>query len=207
MELYERIEQILEQLRPAFGREATFNWFVLLLWGVLLNTQARAVTSYLNALGLSEGYYHQALHWFDSRAFWMDDLCYRWGRWLRDHQCCHRLNGQRVYLGDGIKVGKEGRKMPGVKRLHQESEDVNKPEWIRGHSFSALAILLGAGQAVFAVPLIFKLSSIVVSRLRLAQTQEQISEAEDVQALAQFFTATMQRMGAIAHTNPVPVMI
>jgi hypothetical protein len=44
-------------------------------------------------------------------------------------------------------------------------------------------------------------------RLRLAQTQGQISEAEDVQALAQFFTATMLGMGAISRTNPDPVMI
>ena len=45
-----------------------------------------------------------------------------------------------MYVGDGIKVGKEGRKMLGVKRLHQESEDVSKPEWIRGHYFNALTI-------------------------------------------------------------------
>jgi hypothetical protein len=31
MELYERLEQILGELRPAFSREATFRWFVLLL--------------------------------------------------------------------------------------------------------------------------------------------------------------------------------
>ena len=56
--------------------------------------------------------------------------------------------GQRVYVGDGIKVGQEGRKMPGVKRLHQESEDVSKPEWIRGHYFSALGLLLSAEKAL-----------------------------------------------------------
>jgi hypothetical protein len=128
-----------------------------LLWGVLLNTQPAAVTSYLNAVGLSEGDYHQALHWFASGAFWVDDLCYRWGHWLGEHPYCHSLNGQRVYVGDGIKVGKEGRKMPGVKRLHQESGDTSKPEWVRGHYFSALGLLLGAGQALFAVPIIFKL--------------------------------------------------
>jgi AcrR family transcriptional regulator len=43
------------------------------------------------------------------------------------------------------------------------------------------------------------------SRLRLAQTQGQISEAEDIQA--QFFAVTMLGMGAIARTNPDPVMI
>lgn len=157
MELYQRLEYILAQLRPAFTREATFEWFVLLLWGVLLNTQPPAVTSYLNALGLGEGYYHQALHWFHSSAFSVDALCYQWASWLKGHAAAHRLNGQRVYIGDGIKVGKEGRKMPGVKGLHQESEDVSKPEWIRGHYFSALGILMGADRALFATLIALKL--------------------------------------------------
>ncbi len=61
MELYQRLEHILGELRPAFSREATFRWFVLLVWGILLNTQPPAVTSYVNAIGLSEGYYQQAL--------------------------------------------------------------------------------------------------------------------------------------------------
>jgi len=157
MKLYQRIEQILLQFRPVFHREATFEWFVLLFWGVVLSTQPPAVTSYLNALGLGEGYYHQALHWFHSSAFSVDALCTHWGKWLSDHQQVQRLCGQRLYVGDGIKVGKEGRKMPGVKGLHQESSDVGKPEWIRGHYFSALGLLLGSGTALFAVPIGFKL--------------------------------------------------
>jgi DDE superfamily endonuclease len=157
MKLYERIEQILVALRPAFQREATFEWFVLLLWGVLLTTQPPAVTSYLNAIGLSEAYYHQALHWFHSQAFRVDGLCGRWSDWLGEHANVDRLQGRRLYVGDGIKVGKEGRKMPGVKGLHQESSNVGKPEWIRGHYFSALGLLLRVGEAVFAVPLVFKL--------------------------------------------------
>lgn len=157
MKLYQRIEQILLQFRPVFRREATFEWFVLLVWGVVLSTQPPAVTSYLNALGLGEGYYHQALHWFHSSAFSVDALCTAWEKWLSEHQQVERLRGQRLYVGDGIKVGKEGRKMPGVKGLHQESSDVNKPEWIRGHYFSALGLLLGSGTAWFAIPIVFKL--------------------------------------------------
>jgi hypothetical protein len=157
MELYQRIEQIVDKLRPVFSREASFEWFVLLLWGVLLTTQPAAVSSYLNGIGLSEGYYHQALHWFHSSAFNIDHLCYRWGSWLRYHPNVHRLRGQLVYVGDGIKVGKEGHKMPGVKGMHQESEDVHKPTWIRGHYFSALGVLLGAGKALFATPIVLKL--------------------------------------------------
>ena len=157
MELYARIEQILKGLRPAFSREAPFEWFVLLMWGLLLSHQPAAVTSYVNGLGLDESCYGAALHWFHSKAFRMDEVCQRWGQWLSSHTAAQRLKGQLVYLGDGIKVGKEGRKMPGVKGLHQESADVNKPEWIRGHYFSALGLLLGQGKALFSAPLVLKL--------------------------------------------------
>jgi hypothetical protein len=157
MELYSRLEQIILEMRPAFKREATFEWFVLLLWGVLLTTQPPAVTSYLNALGLNERYYHQSLHWFHSEAFRVEQLCHQWSQWLEQHPMMHQLNGQKVYVGDGIKVGKEGLKMPGVKGLHQESEDVSKPEWIRGHYFSAFGLLLGSAQALFVVPIIIQM--------------------------------------------------
>ncbi|NER87129.1 hypothetical protein [Moorena sp. SIO3A2] len=41
------------------------------------------------------------------------ELCLGWGNWLRAHPHVHQLRGQPVYIGDGIKVGKEGNKMPG----------------------------------------------------------------------------------------------
>jgi DDE superfamily endonuclease len=157
MDLYHRVEQILTALRPVFLREATFQWFVLLVWGVLLADQPPAVTSYLNALGLSADYYHRALHWFHSSAWQVTDLWQRWGEWVAAHRSAKRLQGQLVYVGDGMKVAKAGRKMPGVKRLHQESSDVNKPEWIRGHYLGALARLVGAGAALFAVPVAVQL--------------------------------------------------
>ena len=157
MELYARIEEILRKLRPAFSREVPFEWFFLLVCGLLLGHQPAAVTSYVNGLGLDESHYNAALHWFHSRAFRIDEVCWRWGHGLSSHPAAQRLKGQLVYLGDGIKVGKEGRKMPGVKGLHQESEDVNKPAWIRGHYFSALGLLLGQQKALFSVPIILKL--------------------------------------------------
>ena len=59
----------MAEFRPVFSRQATFEWFVLLLWAILLNDQPPAVTSYVNVLGLEKGYYHQALHGFHSRGF------------------------------------------------------------------------------------------------------------------------------------------
>jgi len=55
-------------------------------------------------------------------------------------------------VGDGIKVAKRGKKMPGVKLLHQVS-DSNKPEYIMGHSLQSVCILMNAASSVFAVPL------------------------------------------------------
>jgi len=65
----------------------------------------------------------------------------------------HPVNGRPVLVGDGIKVAKAGRKMPGVKKLHQQSESNNKAEYIFGHSCQAVAALTQALSSVFALPL------------------------------------------------------
>ncbi|MBE9141565.1 transposase [Nodosilinea sp. LEGE 07088] len=193
MELSQRLEQILGELRPVFSREATFGWFVLLVWGILLNTQPAAVTSYVNALGLSEAVYQQALHWFESSAFSVHGLCQRWGQWLSQHANGYRIKGERVYVGDGIKVAKEGRKMPGVKRLHQESEDVSKPEWIRGHYFNALSILLSAGQACFAVPLILQLHDGLTTQAPPTKVKSKAKKTTLVTKMADLCTTYAER--------------
>lgn len=41
--------------------------------------------------------------------------------------------------------------------MHQEPEDVSKPEWIRDHDFSALALLLSEDKAMFVAPVLLKL--------------------------------------------------
>lgn len=171
MELYQRIEQIIVTFRPSFSREATFEWFVLLLWGALLTTQPPAVTSYLNALGLEAAYYSHALHWFHSSGYELDRVCRRWGHWLSHQTEGYRLNGHRVYVGDGIKVSKEGRKMPGVKGMHQESDNISKPEWIRGHYFSALGLLIGLNSAVFVSLMALKLHDGIIATTDEAESR------------------------------------
>jgi hypothetical protein len=52
--------------------------------------------------------------------------------------------------------------MPGVKKLHQESESNSKPAFIMGHSFQAVGILVGTLKSVFAVPLISRIHEGVV---------------------------------------------
>ena len=52
-----------------------------------------------------------------------------------------------------MKQPKEGKKMPGVKRLHQESENSSKPEYIFGHMFGAIGVLVGDDEKLFCLPL------------------------------------------------------
>jgi hypothetical protein len=72
---------------------------------------------------------------------------------LQAHPRILRVNGIAVLVGDGLKVAKAGRKMPGVKKLHQQSESRTKPEFIFGHSCQAVAVLTQALASVFALPL------------------------------------------------------
>ena len=64
MDLPFRFEQFLLPLRIVFGRTATFEWFILHIWGIVLRDDSDGVTSGLRALGLPETVYHRALHFF-----------------------------------------------------------------------------------------------------------------------------------------------
>jgi hypothetical protein len=68
-----------------------------------------------------------------------------------------RFNGRLVLVGDGIKIPKSGKKMPGVKLLHQQSNCSTKPEYIMGHSLQAVALLVYAASTCFAVPLTMRI--------------------------------------------------
>lgn len=60
-------------------------------------------------------------------------------------------------MGDGVKQSKEGRRMPGVKKLFQESENSAKPEYIHGHMFGGLGILAGSIRSRAFIPLSIRL--------------------------------------------------
>jgi hypothetical protein len=141
-------------LRSACARTRTFLWMALCLAGMTIRKDLLGVTSIVRALGLAPGYYDRLLDLFHSPALDLDKLTRLWCALIfRVHPGILRVNGRPVLAGDGIKVAKAGRKMPGVKKLHQESESNNKPEYIFGHSCQAVAVLTQALSSVFALPL------------------------------------------------------
>ena len=141
------------QLRSACARTRTFLWMGLCLAGMTTRKDLLGVTSIVRALGLAPPCYDRLLDLFHSPALDLNRLTRAWRALVfRAHPAILRLNGRPVLVGDGLKVPKAGRKMPGVKKLHQQSESNTKPEYIFGHSCQAVAVLTQALSSVFALP-------------------------------------------------------
>ena len=141
-------------LRPAFSRLRSFMWFATAVAGLTVRTDLLGVTSIVRALKLRPTLYNKLRDSLHSDAVQLDRLSALWTQAvLRLFPEPLRVNGRRVLVGDGIKVAKSCRKMPGVKLLHQQSDSNTKPEYIMGHSMQAVSMLVRAAQSVFAVPL------------------------------------------------------
>jgi hypothetical protein len=153
MDLWLHWCQAIRLLRPAFSRNLTFLWFATITAAFTVRGELLGVTSLVRALKLHPKYYDRLLSNFHSNAIKLDTLSSVWTQVvLRLFPSPVRINNRLVLVGDGIKVAKRGKKMPGVKLLHQAS-DSNKAEYIMGHSLQSVCILMNAASSVFAVPL------------------------------------------------------
>ena len=141
-------------LRPACSRTRTFMWMRVVLAGFSVRQDLLGVTSIVRALGLEAVCYDRILDLFHTSALRLDVLTRTWANVVVNaHPGVLRCNGRIVLVGDGIKVAKSGKKMPAVKKLHQESESNSKPKYIMGHSCQAVGILVQGLQSVAAIPL------------------------------------------------------
>src|SRR3989338_7318306 len=161
------------KLRGAFSRHQTFLWFVLALVACTVRPDLVGVTSFLMGCWLKESCYQALRRLFHSSAVNLERLTQLWvGVALQAvGSRCVRVDGKRVLLCDGLKAPKEGRKMPAVKSLHQESTNNSKPEYIMGHSWQAISLLVRAAGGFFAVPLVAGVGEGMVFSNRDQRTQ------------------------------------
>jgi len=149
--------------RPAFTRMQTFVWFVTAVSGFTVRTEQLGVTSIVCALNLNPRRYNAFRDSFHSSAVKLDQLTALWTSLLqRLLPQTLRVNGRYVLVGDCIKIPKCGRKITGVKLLHQNPESNAKPQYITGHSLQAVSPLVQAAASVFAVPLVARIHEGVV---------------------------------------------
>lgn len=155
MELWDRWMQLVNQLVGCCSRKKAFFWLVTVLIGFTIKFDFLGVTSIARGVGLLPNYYTCMLHLFNSNAVDLGKLQQLWVQLvLKKLSGIVRINGRLVIVGDGIKIGKEGKKMPGVKLLHQDSASNSKAEYIMGHSLQVLAVLAQGLSTHFAIPLI-----------------------------------------------------
>jgi len=155
MHLWSIWRGFVELLRPAFSRLRIFLWFALALGAVCVRPDLSGVTSLIRSLGLNPACYGSLLRLFHSEGFNTQRLACLWTKVVleRLRPLLWEVGGRTVFLADGIKIPKAGRKMPAVKKLHQESEGNTKPEYIFGHSCQVVALAVRAAGGCFALPL------------------------------------------------------
>ena len=147
------VGNILENFRKCFSREASFKWFVILVFGLIVRSDHLGVTAVIRELSLDPGWYIPFLNFFRSSAFTLTGLRKEWYRVVKASAPLTKVCNRAIIVGDGVKASKEGLKMPGVKKMNQESETCSKPQYIHGHFFGALGVVVSNAGKRFCLPL------------------------------------------------------
>jgi hypothetical protein len=147
------LESLLKAMRPAFSRQATFVWFVVVFVGFALRNDTFGVSSIVRALWLAPSCYPCLLHFFHSTAWQKDTLLQCWWQWLVREKAAYLVGERIVLVGDHTKTPKDGRRMPQVSTLYQDSETASKPTFFRGHHWACIGLLVAAGRKFFATGL------------------------------------------------------
>lgn len=155
--MWKLLNQILGQFNKCFTRKATFNWFVTIVIGFMIRNDTLGVSSVIRDLNLSPNCYSNMMHFFRSDAWNLQTLIKQWMLCVKTHAPVYKEDGMTILVGDGVKQPKEARKMPGVKKMYQESENSSKPEYIFGHLFGAVGALAGNSKKLFCIPLSLKI--------------------------------------------------
>jgi hypothetical protein len=171
MELWGEWWSWIEPMMGCCARTRSFLWFAVTMAGISTRTDLLGVSSIVRAMGLVATCYDRILDFVHSSATDADRLSYAWAQIVFKRLPCIEYEGTMpVLLGDGIKIPKRGRKMPGVKLLHQVSESNTKPEYIMGHSIQVVSVLVRACGSFFAVPLSARIHEGIVFSNRSQQT-------------------------------------
>ena len=151
--MWKRIEEILEGFRKEFSHKAAYGWLIVLVIGLMIRTDKLGVTSVVRDLALRPESYESMMRFFRADSWGLSALQAAWLGIVARHAPLWKYQGRVVLIGDGTKQSKEGRKMPGVKRLKQESETQSKASYIYGHFWGCVGILIGTAEKPACLPL------------------------------------------------------
>jgi len=151
--MWKYLNDVLYEFRTCFNRKASFQWFVVVIVSFMMGSDSTGITSVIRKLGLDRKHYESVLHFFHSDSWNIKDMQNIWGKVVKTQAPVKKMDGYCVLAGDGIKQPKEGKRIPGVKRHHQESENVSKSEYIFGHLFGVVGVIVEKSDKMFCLPL------------------------------------------------------
>jgi hypothetical protein len=137
------ISRILLKFRACFSRQAAFDWFVIVIVGFIVRIDHYGVSSFVRWLGIQPSRYTSLLSFFRASSWQLKEIMQSWWQIVLSRCPLIDIDGRLLLAGDGIKISKEAEKMPGVKRLHQESDNSGKAAYIYGHHHGVIGILAG----------------------------------------------------------------
>ena len=143
MKLWNLWYSCVQDLQASCSRKRTFLYLVLVLVGFSTRWDNAGVTSFIRAVSLEPMLYRGMLHFFNySEGLNLALLTRLWIQLVHRMLPALQVGEYTVYVADGLKAAKEGKKMPAVKKLHQSSANNSKAAYIMGHSFQAIALLV-----------------------------------------------------------------
>jgi len=214
--MYQLINDIVTQFRECFKRQKTWQWFVCIVLGFMIRIDHRGVTSTITALRLKPGLYHTLLHFFRSKAYKVSELYQKWVAVVLKYAPLYHESKRLVILGDHIKISKEGRRMPGIHKHHQDSQNSGKAAYIEGHNFGQISALITNGVVTRSIPLMGELQessrksggkSLIVQMITLAGKAASVLKKPAIVVLDAYFCGgtTWETADEIAdsHSNRV----
>jgi hypothetical protein len=140
----------------------------------MVRTDHLGVTSVIRGLLLTVDYMG-LIGFFRSSAWALETLSATWCELVKENAPLFKHGDAVVIIGDGVKESKEGRRMPGVKRQHQESDNSSKAKYIWGHLFGGVGILAEKAGKCFCLPLALMLQDGVKTILGWEDPEERQS--------------------------------
>jgi hypothetical protein len=140
--MFQFINDILIQFLPCFNRKASWVNFCSIIMGFILRPDRRGVSSAISALRMEPKHYPTLLKFFRSASFDIDSLYRKLITVCMKILPPKTVDGRVILAGDHIKVSKEGRRMPAIEKLHQESQNSGKGVFIEGHLFGFISMII-----------------------------------------------------------------
>ena len=120
----------------------TRNWFMTVCLAFIIRLgRPGSCSEIMRTFNFCDAHYSSVDDFFRSDAIHLDRLYETWWEIVRDNFDLYKRNNRIVLTGDGVLYPKEGRKMPGVTRLHKESGTQTKPSSFFGVHTAAIGIL------------------------------------------------------------------